>query len=149
MKTTEQQILDIDKLHVLLRLAIDDLKSCITAPEYDIDMDNWVYHWDNTCYVCLAGAVMVQTLRDFSYAQENMIIPVWAMALEALRTGDLITALGYKAQDIHTVDRFFELAWKDAGLDVRIETPEDNPLDSENTLLLLEAKYEFLKQKDI
>jgi len=47
------------------------------------------------------------------------------------------------------VDRFFELAWKDAGLDVRIETPEDNPLDSENTLLLLEAKYEFLKQKDI
>jgi hypothetical protein len=48
----------------LIRLALEDLKKCLANPDYEIDMDVWHSPTDEgTCHVCLAGAVMAQTLR--------------------------------------------------------------------------------------
>ncbi len=50
----------------LLRLALNDLHTCEEDGRYEIDM--YTYHWWNgkndRCHVCLAGAVMAQSLRD-------------------------------------------------------------------------------------
>jgi len=140
---TNQELLDIEKLHVLLRIAIDDLKTCISTPGYVIDMDNWVYHRDNTCYVCLAGAVMVQNLKDLGVQQTN-----WAQALDSLRTGDLIMAwclLGDR--DDHSLAGPLEDLWLE---DPRRHICLDSTKQSTGRILeCLEARYDFLKQKDI
>lgn len=46
----------------LIRLALSDLSKCESDPRYTIDMLTWHEHIDGTCFVCLAGAVMAQTL---------------------------------------------------------------------------------------
>lgn len=53
-----------EKLSELLTIAINDLEACETADGYSIDMNVW-HQWDGgheTCAVCLAGAVMAQSL---------------------------------------------------------------------------------------
>jgi hypothetical protein len=54
-----------EKLSELLTTAINDLEACEAAEGYTIDMGVW-HQWDGgheTCAVCLAGAVMAQTLE--------------------------------------------------------------------------------------
>ena len=54
-----------EKLSELLTTAINDLEACEAADGYSIDMNVW-HQWDGghqTCAVCLAGAVMAQTLE--------------------------------------------------------------------------------------
>ncbi len=53
-----------NKLSALLQLALRDLKKCEKQPEYEVDMATWHERVSamNICYVCLAGAVMAQTL---------------------------------------------------------------------------------------
>jgi len=54
-----------DKIGDLIRIAVKDLTLCEANPTYMINMDEW--HTPNTdasrCCVCLAGAVMAQTLK--------------------------------------------------------------------------------------
>ena len=51
------------KPSVLLRLALKDLEVCRNSPDYTISMGHWYYKdADDLCSVCLAGAVMSQTL---------------------------------------------------------------------------------------
>jgi len=52
-----------DKLSALIRLAIKDLELCEQTPGVVISMGYWYAKKETTCYVCLAGAVMMQTLQ--------------------------------------------------------------------------------------
>ena len=61
-----------DKLSDLLELALDDLETTEKDPAYEINMLYWheLDEVDNTCRVCLAGAVLAQTLEvpvSFNY----------------------------------------------------------------------------------
>jgi len=56
----------------LIELALADLTKCEASPDYIVSMDDW-WHWydddTNVCFVCLAGAVMAQTLgSDLTWA---------------------------------------------------------------------------------
>ena len=54
----------------LVRWALNDLAACEADPGYEIDMGEWhtsrAYEDHSVCQVCLAGAVMAQTL-DVAY----------------------------------------------------------------------------------
>lgn len=56
-----------DTMHELLALALDDLEKCTEDPEhYDLDMDEWHNPSEargGPCRVCMAGAIMAQTLQ--------------------------------------------------------------------------------------
>ena len=54
-----------DKPSELIRVALDDLKKCEASPDYEINMSDWHLPSLNSepiCFVCLAGAVMAQSL---------------------------------------------------------------------------------------
>lgn len=54
-----------NKLSALLRLAVADAQKCEADPRYKLDMSQWHEPWeedDGVCSVCMAGAVMAQTL---------------------------------------------------------------------------------------
>lgn len=53
-------------LHELLRVALDDMRKCMNSGDYVLDMDVWhsvEMDTDGRCHVCMAGAVMAQTLK--------------------------------------------------------------------------------------
>ena len=56
-----------DKLSALLRIAVRDAQKCEVSDEYVLDMSVWYAPSskadDDTCSVCMAGAVMAQTLK--------------------------------------------------------------------------------------
>lgn len=54
-----------DKLHELLALALADFDIISKTPGYEVDMSSWHEADSNTgkCAVCLAGAVMANTLK--------------------------------------------------------------------------------------
>lgn len=51
-----------DKPSQLIRVALRDLEKCERSKKYKIDMDMW-YSPNGVCKVCLAGAVLAQTLK--------------------------------------------------------------------------------------
>jgi hypothetical protein len=51
-----------DKPSELIRVAIADLEKCERSKKYTVDMGVWHTYHDKTCYVCLAGSVMAQTM---------------------------------------------------------------------------------------
>lgn len=53
-----------DKPSDLIELALTDLEKCESDPYYEIDMGSWHHPEDGKCLVCLAGAVMAQSLGD-------------------------------------------------------------------------------------
>lgn len=86
----------------LIRLALGDLRKCEDDPDYIIDMISWHEPGRNTCYVCLAGAVMAKSLgadryHDFepdSFADVEYLL----FALDHFRAGDIrsgLTNLGF------------------------------------------------------
>ena len=91
------------KPSVLLKLALKDLESCRSSPDYVIDMDIWHYSDGETCNVCLAGAVMSQTLG--LEPAESLSIGPWStggltdnvrnrlLALNHFRCGNLLSGL--------------------------------------------------------
>jgi len=86
-----------DKPSELIRLALDDLKKCEKSKKYKIDM--WKWHESNgECAVCLAGAVMAQTLkvkrkRDIVPSHFPEDIKNKLMSLNFLRQGYIDLAL--------------------------------------------------------
>lgn len=54
-----------DKLHELLHLALHDLEMVQKDPSYTINMGDWHNYSSRvkTCYVCLAGCVMANSLE--------------------------------------------------------------------------------------
>lgn len=66
-----------NKLSQLLRIAVKDAQKCSKSRKYMLDMSQWhagrVNSYD-TCQVCMAGAVMAQTLKsdcNISYIPED------------------------------------------------------------------------------
>ena len=108
----------------LLNLAMDDFEKCLALPEkYMIDMHGWAYRrLDGVCEVCLAGAVMCQTL-DASVPPRNFKIPedyasdgldAKLKALDHIRCGDI------------------DYAFEEMGMDTDLEFDRDitDPKDS-------------------
>ena len=92
--------MDIRKLNPseLIRVAINDLKLCEADPRYAISMGEWHKPGYFKCSVCLAGAVMAQTLNapltsevkpiDFDGHTYDVLT-----AVDLLRTGQVEQAL--------------------------------------------------------
>ena len=84
-----------DKLSELIRAAIWDLIKVEQEPDlYVVDMDLWHRYIDKKCHVCLAGAVMAQTLgakptvsmypEGYDYDVHNKLV-----ALDNIRVGNV------------------------------------------------------------
>lgn len=92
-----------DKPSELIRLALNDLKKCEKSEDYIINMG--VYHHYHgaifgTCSVCLAGAVMAQTLKLPKATDVNNVRDFFSevdtfklKALDQFRTGDIMSGL--------------------------------------------------------
>ena len=87
----------------LIRLALSDLRKCEADPDYTTDMSSWHEPGRNTCYVCLAGAVMAKSLgadryhdlEPMSFADVEYLL----FALDHFRVGDIgsgLENLGFK-----------------------------------------------------
>lgn len=50
------------KLSELILLAVKDAKACEADPRYRVTIDYWHKPFGETCYVCMAGAVMAKSL---------------------------------------------------------------------------------------
>lgn len=83
------------KLSDLMLLALTDLEKCENASEhYKIDMSIWLSR-NSHCTVCLAGAVMAQTLGA---ADSNEVFDLHTnkfLALDAIRQGNFDAAFSY------------------------------------------------------
>jgi len=70
----------------LIRLALKDLEACQKDKDYIIRMSGWHYPVEGKCHVCLAGAVISQTLggkKEVDLFPNCFPLP-WASALWAL-----------------------------------------------------------------
>ena len=58
-----------EKLSELIRLSVSDAKKCEVNPHFVLDMRSWLLYRsaDDKCLICMAGAVMAQTLGDSQY----------------------------------------------------------------------------------
>ena len=91
------------KPSVLLKLALKDLETCRNSPKYTIDMDYWFYTNGNECTVCLAGAVMAQTLGfdpmespscgPYTHPKISDTTRKKLLALNNFRMGNILTGL--------------------------------------------------------
>lgn len=98
-----------DDLPSLIRLAVADLERCEVSEDYVVDMKFWhVPGGAGTCFVCLAGAVMAQTLGVDAQVDAT---PGWSeercklWALDAVRSGELRRALKLMNKDPSVADR--------------------------------------------
>ena len=106
----------MEKPSSLIRLALRDLRTCEKDSGYDIDMGDWHFPVPEhgLCYVCLAGAVIAQTLNiapteycrpndDFDPSSPMTKIDRILQALDALRIGGVLTAFHYLEMDTDTL----------------------------------------------
>lgn len=83
----------------LLRLAMNDLEIIEKDPRYEIDMAEYHYRADGfTCLVCMAGAVMANTMKlDYTKYAHPISFPDETrqklFAINSLRCGDVVEAL--------------------------------------------------------
>jgi hypothetical protein len=96
-----------ETLSGLLRLAVADARKCAADKRFDLNMSNWVLKYKGArCEVCMAGAVMVKTLRlrplGAGWTNALVLEPGncgengRAMyAINAMRKGDFYGAAGY------------------------------------------------------
>jgi hypothetical protein len=88
-----------DKPSELILLALSDLEACEKDPNYKIDMYSWHSPtYGKICLVCLAGSVMAQTLKAYSF--QNLLphdfseeIAKKLTALNLFREGDVARGL--------------------------------------------------------
>ena len=103
-----------NKLSELIELAVRDVQACEADPRYILNMGRWHAPRNGGCEVCMAGAVMAQTLRVPLHEE------LWAwvdgdkkhdrlpgvdmhrgafLAINDARVGKLLTALKYLKSD--------------------------------------------------
>lgn len=103
-KKTEEPVVLPRVPSQLIRLALKDLAKCEKSPLYEVDMSGWHIPIPPNgtramCSVCLAGAVMAQSLQVPLLANEQPWTPKHLdnfnqlMALDSLRKGRVSTAL--------------------------------------------------------
>ena len=97
-----------DKLSDLLELALDDLEKIEKNPRYGITMSAWHEPLpDGICHVCLAGAVMAQTLEvphnsDITPSLFPDTLSRKLNALDFLRKGEIAYAQMQMGMDVYT-----------------------------------------------
>lgn len=101
MKQRRERLFSANRLHVILRIALDDLKKVERSKAYIVRMDTWhtpYHHLKNApCAVCLAGSVMAKTCEadrtEASYVYDFSVknMPVFS-ALDLLRSGAVAEA---------------------------------------------------------
>ena len=74
-KMTNEEFLAL-KPSALIRLAVEDLILCESNPEYIINMSEWLIRDGSNCTVCLAGAVMAQSLDEPVVSMSQMLLPL-------------------------------------------------------------------------
>ena len=87
----------------LILVALNDLLSCIEDDRYEVSMLDWhtASSYDNaSCMVCLAGAVMAQTLKsnpkcDFIPSSFDQKTGRALLALNEFRVGHVSTGFGH------------------------------------------------------
>jgi len=141
----------VDRLHVLLRIALDDLQECEKDPKYEVSMGDWVrtriHPHGDTCAVCLAGAVLArrhgwQATAGHRCAQSP---PRWAHALDCLRAGQLDAAahnMPSWSPYLQTDSGRLKAEWVGQGFDQSLSERDDYIPE-------LEARYEWLKKHDL
>ena len=100
----------------LIRVAVSDLKKVLASLKHEIDMHDWIRPEPNLCYVCLAGAVLINTL---GYPDDKEIIGYQPDEvqdlmdkLDSLRWGNIEYFLGNDASTLpdhiltHQIDEF-------------------------------------------
>lgn len=84
-----------DRLSTLLEWAIIDIKACVDSGFYTFEGSSWVSSFNNTCYICLAGAVLTQRCEAWYFADVPIIGQdpgKYMDALDSLRRGDIFEA---------------------------------------------------------
>jgi hypothetical protein len=98
-----------DKLSDLLELALKDLRKHIDNGGR-IDMAEWLLYIDNTCYACLAGAVLKESLKhkytvDMSMFGISHDVRAKMVALNYLRRGHISMAAHVLGLTTKVIDR--------------------------------------------
>lgn len=130
-------------LHALIRTGIDDLKTSL-----DQGVKQNMNYWQLTnsegkiCSVCLAGATMLQ--KGVKLIPDDDL-PSWARTLNCLRMGSLDLTDVCNCMPLE-LDRSIIAEWDEAGHNVCIISDE---MEVDEILEELEARYEFLKQRNI
>lgn len=94
-----------DKPSELIRVALDDLAKCEADPDsFTINMGDWLVPENGKCSVCLAGAVMAQSINvDRSRALTPYFLGESVrdklLALNLLRVGDVRIGLSFMGID--------------------------------------------------
>ena len=130
-----------DKPSQLIRLAIADLEKCEQHPNYEIDMEKWWLQGKKKCYVCLAGAVMAQTLPDSYLHSDPCIVP----ANYPSSISSKLHALNYFRMGL-TVLGMSQLGIDYKGYDMYVPDYKDNPELFKEIMLLMAEKFEVMGQ---
>lgn len=86
------------KPSALLKLALTDVEAVEAMGNVEFDMSEWIVPADDTgtCQVCIAGAVMLNSLKA-SYVEDvcsfNSVVPQEFWAIDNFRQGRLMNAL--------------------------------------------------------
>lgn len=88
------------KLSQAIMLALNDLALVEKNPKYEVDMADWHYYEDDTCFVCFAGSIIAQTfgVNPKKTIWANSFDADWKhifYALDGIRKGDIVSALGF------------------------------------------------------
>lgn len=148
----------------LVELAILDLKAIEQNPNYLIDMDSWHVgsYRDHPnierprCLVCLAGAVMAQSLG----IETTMTVKPWdpifdeddstknkLEALDSFRSGDIYNGITHMCPEFDTTEKADELLEK-MGDDANIYVPEYDE-SKESFYKGMEKVLGILKEHDL
>lgn len=100
IKPKRVRIERIKKLHILLKIALEDFEKVLAQPDkFSIDMSEWyVTAARGKCNVCLAGSVLAcrtQYQPDGRYEWSTSPISKQMHALDSLRQGKIAEAYGY------------------------------------------------------
>jgi len=168
---------DVETLHELLRLAIDDLKLCYADPDVEVGMDEWLAYdaVKNVCEVCLAGALVLKGTHMASAVptaeavaagtawSHQLIDPgddvrPWMRALDYIRMGQLGLALD--AMTEHLEESGIDQVpghWKEASIQALAEWRDEKFLRDTlgdyyspgEMINRLEKRYELLKRHNL
>ncbi len=113
MSTTETRSIADLCPSALIRVALEDLETCEQDPHYKIYMNDWHSTFGDQCDVCLAGAVMAQSLGaprncDLTPVGFTAEVETRLFALDSFRKGYVhadcpaANSLGQSAQSQNT-----------------------------------------------
>ena len=100
MTMTTEEFKQINKLHVLAQVAVDDMEILIDDDYYRPRWYAWADKWaapsgENFCSICLAGAVMANTLEcgDIEFKEMEDSISSRLDAIDHIRQGEYLTSI--------------------------------------------------------